>query len=93
VGRRLQRSPTGGPTQAPSIGFPAISTGIFGFPAGRCAAAMLATITQYLAGATELQLVVVILWTEGDFQAFAQEFAKYGGQPAERIRVIRKAKR
>ena len=43
-----------------------------------------------LAGATGIQLAMVVLWTEEDFRVFAQEFVKYRGQPTARLRVIRK---
>ena len=41
-----------------SITFPAISTGIFGFPKDRCATIMLSTTVAYLDGPTGLEKVV-----------------------------------
>jgi len=46
----------------PSLAFPAISTGIFGFPIDRCAQLMLATTIEYLRGKTGLEKVVFCLW-------------------------------
>lgn len=45
-----------------SISFPAISTGIFGFPKDRCATIMLSTTIAYLDGPTELEKVVFCLY-------------------------------
>ena len=44
-----------------SIGFPAISTGIFGFPIARCAEIMLSITIGYLQGETGLERVVFCL--------------------------------
>jgi O-acetyl-ADP-ribose deacetylase (regulator of RNase III) len=45
-----------------SIAFPAISTGIFGFPKDRCATIMLSTSIAYLEGPTGLKKVVFCLF-------------------------------
>jgi len=45
-----------------SIAFPAISTGIFGFPKDRCAIIMLSTSIAYLEGPTGLEKVVFCLF-------------------------------
>ncbi len=45
-----------------SIAFPAISTGIFGFPKDRCATIMLSTTIAYLEGPTGLEKVVYCLY-------------------------------
>ena len=45
-----------------SIAFPAISTGIYGFPKGRCATIMLSTTLAYLEGPTKLEKVVYCLY-------------------------------
>lgn len=45
-----------------SIAFPAISTGIFGFPIDRCAEIMLVVTIDYLKGETGLQSVVFCLF-------------------------------
>jgi O-acetyl-ADP-ribose deacetylase (regulator of RNase III) len=59
-----------------SIAFPAISTGIFGFPIGRCAEIMLRTATDYLKGTTQLQRVVFCLFGRDDFDVFAAQLKR-----------------
>ena len=53
-----------------SIAFPAISTGIFGFPKGRCATIMLSTTIAYLEGPTKLEKVVYCLYDQKAFEIF-----------------------
>lgn len=56
-----------------SLAFPAISTGIFGFPIGRCAQIMLETTIGYLQRPTELTLVVFCLFGPEAFDVFQKE--------------------
>lgn len=54
-----------------SIAFPAISTGIFGFPKDRCAQIMLDTISDYLRNdKTSLETVTLCLWSKDDLRIF-----------------------
>jgi len=53
-----------------SIAFPAISTGIFGFPKDRCATIMLSTTIAYLEGFTKLEKVVYCLYDQNTFEIF-----------------------
>lgn len=54
-----------------SISFPAISTGIFGYPIERCAEIMLKTAIEYLkAQTTTLERVVFCLYTNADYSIF-----------------------
>ena len=53
-----------------SIGFPAISTGVFGFPIERCAEIMLSVTIDYLQGETGLVRVVFCLYGEEAFGVF-----------------------
>ncbi len=56
-----------------SIAFPAISTGIFGFPKERCARIMLTAVRDHLAAtAGSLQEVVFCLWSKADLDLFAR---------------------
>jgi len=45
-----------------SVAFPAISTGVFGFPIDRCAGIMLGAVREYLQGETGLARVVFCLF-------------------------------
>lgn len=53
-----------------SIAFPAISTGIFGFPKDRCATIMLSTTVAYLEGPTGLEKVVYCLYDKKTLELF-----------------------
>jgi O-acetyl-ADP-ribose deacetylase (regulator of RNase III) len=55
-----------------SIAFPAISTGIFGFPKDRCATIMLATTIAYLEGPTKLRQVFYCLYGKETFEIFTR---------------------
>ncbi|MCG3120963.1 MAG: O-acetyl-ADP-ribose deacetylase [bacterium] len=56
--------------QLKSLAFPAISTGIFGYPVERCAQIMLATTIDYVRGKTGLAKVVFCLWGDEAYQVF-----------------------
>ncbi len=56
-----------------SIAFPAISTGIFGFPMDRCAKIMLSTTIDYLSKDTGLEKVVFCLWGKEAYSVFENE--------------------
>ena len=53
-----------------SIAFPAISTGIFGFPKDRCATIMLSTTIAYLEGPTNLEQVIYCLYDQKTYEIF-----------------------
>jgi len=55
-----------------SIGFPAISTGIFRFPIDRCAKIMLSKTIDYLQGETGIDRVVFCLYDVHSFEIFNQ---------------------
>jgi len=60
-----------------SMSFPAISTGIFGFPKDRCAEIMLGTVIDYLKkGETGLQRVVFCLHGASSFEIFSETLQK-----------------
>lgn len=59
-----------------SIAFPAISTGIFGFPIQRCAEIMLKTAIDYLKGQTNLQRVVFCLFGQESYKVFENQLNK-----------------
>jgi O-acetyl-ADP-ribose deacetylase len=56
-----------------SIAFPAISTGIFGFPKDRCATVMLTTVRQFLEQQpASLENVIFCLWSAEDLKVFQE---------------------
>ncbi len=58
-----------------SIAFPAIGTGIAGFPIGRCAEVMLDEVRAHLSGPTSLERVEFVLFDRSAFVAFERAFA------------------
>ncbi|MGE0679753.1 MAG: macro domain-containing protein [Candidatus Binatia bacterium] len=61
--------------QLTSIAFPAIGTGIAGFPLSRCAQVMLEEIRTHLNGSTSLQQVLFVLFDAPALSAFQQTLA------------------
>ena len=60
-----------------SIAFPAISTGIFGYPIDRCAAIMLETTRSFLTK-NDINLdVVFCLWTKSDYMEFEKVISAF----------------
>ena len=53
-----------------TIAFPAISTGIFGYPIDRCAKIMISTAKKYLSGETQIKEVVFCLYSKPDYKVF-----------------------
>jgi len=58
-----------------SIAFPAIGTGIAGFPLTRCAQVMLEEVRKHLAGPSSLQQVCFVLFDSAALSAFHQTLA------------------
>jgi O-acetyl-ADP-ribose deacetylase len=58
-----------------SIAFPAIGTGIAGFPSDRCAHFMLADVREHLAGPTSLERVEFVLFDAATREIFEQALA------------------
>jgi len=56
-----------------SIAFPAISTGIFGYPIDKCAKIMITTAKEYLAGETQIREVIFCLYSNPDYEVFNKE--------------------
>ncbi|MEW6201984.1 MAG: macro domain-containing protein [bacterium] len=59
-----------------SIAFPAISTGIFGFPVDRCAEIMLTAAIEYMKGKTGLEKVVFCLYDSATYETFRRTLEK-----------------
>jgi O-acetyl-ADP-ribose deacetylase len=68
-----------------SMGFPAISTGIFGFPLERCARIMLGTTVDFLRRPTGLTSVVFCLFSADALEVFQAELAGIGLQDGKEL--------
>lgn len=62
-----------------SIAFPAVSTGIFGYPMDRCAGGMLSTVIEYANGETRLERIVFCLYDQKAFDIFKNKFKELIG--------------
>ena len=60
-----------------TIAFPAISTGIFGYPIEKCAEIMIATSKEYLSGDTQIKEVIFCLYSNNDYNVFKKELNLY----------------
>src|SRR5262249_48688728 len=56
--------------QLTSIAFPAVGTGIAGFPLNRCAHVMLEEVRKHLNGQTSLQRILFVLFDEAALETF-----------------------
>ena len=59
-----------------SIAFPAIGTGIAGFPMDRCAQVMLDEVRAHLSGTTSLKRIEFVLFDRPALEIFERAFAK-----------------
>lgn len=59
-----------------SISFPAISTGIFGYPIDRCAEIMLDTTVDYIKRPTGLDKVVFCLFGQDNYKVFEEQLKR-----------------
>lgn len=62
-----------------SLAFPALGTGVGGFPLGECARIMISEVRQYSAGETGLNRIVFVLFDQLACQVFRQELDKQLG--------------
>ena len=58
--------------QLTSIAFPAISTGIFGYPVDRCAKIMLRICQDFLQNESSIEEIYFCLWDEGTYKTFLE---------------------
>lgn len=56
-----------------TISFPALSTGIFGYPIDRCAKLLISTTKKYLVGETQIKEVIFCLYSNPDYEVFRKE--------------------
>jgi O-acetyl-ADP-ribose deacetylase (regulator of RNase III) len=61
--------------QLTSMAFPAIGTGVAGFPLSRCAQVMLEEVRKHLSGPTTLERVLFVLFDAPALKAFEQTLA------------------
>jgi len=61
-----------------SLAFPAISTGIFGYPVDRCAGIMLETSHNYLKSTTNIHKVIFCLFDQKSLDIFLKTFTHIG---------------
>ena len=59
-----------------SLAFPALGTGVGGFPLDECARVMIAEVLDYSKGNTRLERVVFVLYDETAYRIFARELKK-----------------
>lgn len=59
-----------------SLAFPALGTGVGGFPLDECARVMIAEVLDYSADKTGLERVVFVLYDETAYRIFARELKK-----------------
>ncbi len=64
-----------------SIAFPAIGTGVAGFPVARCAEVMLAAIRDHLNGPTSLKRVEMVLFDRATLEEFERVLARMKDPP------------
>jgi O-acetyl-ADP-ribose deacetylase (regulator of RNase III) len=64
--------------QLKSIAFPAISTGVYGYPAREAAQVILAAIIDYLKGSTGLERVMMCLYDRRTLEVFQASLAAFG---------------
>lgn len=65
-----------------SIAFPAISTGVYGFPLGRAARIALRTMADFLAHDEILQRVLAVCYSRGDYEAYVTARRELGLEPS-----------
>lgn len=64
-----------------SIAFPAIGTGVAGFPVARCAEVMLAVMRDHLSGPSSLKRVEIVLFDRTTLEEFERVLARMKDPP------------
>jgi O-acetyl-ADP-ribose deacetylase (regulator of RNase III) len=62
--------------QAASMAFPAISTGVFGYPVDKCAQIMLKVATEFLKRSDKIKTIIFALWDEYSYNIFLSELER-----------------
>jgi serine/threonine-protein kinase len=63
-----------------SIAFPAISTGVYGYPVAEAAEVMLETALEWLLGQDRDYSILFVLWTQDDWRVFRAALAHLLGE-------------
>jgi O-acetyl-ADP-ribose deacetylase (regulator of RNase III) len=63
-----------------SIAFPAISTGVYGFPLRPAAGIAIATVSAFVQKETPLREIIFCCYSSGDYQLYAQLLARRSAQ-------------
>lgn len=66
-----------------SVGFPSISTGIFGYPVDEAAEVALSSILRVLPELKNVKLVRMVLWGEESFNAYREALKRLVGEVEE----------
>jgi len=66
-----------------SVGFPSISTGIFGYPVDEAAEVALSSILRVLPELKNVKLVRMVLWGEESFNAYRDALKRLVGEVEE----------
>ncbi|MDX1811102.1 MAG: O-acetyl-ADP-ribose deacetylase [Gammaproteobacteria bacterium] len=61
-----------------TIGFPAISCGVYGYPIDQAVSIAVQSVVEYLLNHPEIEMVYFVTFSEPMYQAYVQELAKYG---------------
>ncbi len=64
-----------------SIAFPAIGTGVAGFPMEQCAEVMLTEVLEHLKMRSSLEKITFVLYDEPALKVFEETYRKLAGQP------------
>jgi O-acetyl-ADP-ribose deacetylase (regulator of RNase III) len=64
-----------------TVAFPAISTGVYGFPRDRAAAIAVREVKKFLAGVDQVKEVVLVSFDAGTCEAYRRAIGEIGGPP------------
>jgi O-acetyl-ADP-ribose deacetylase (regulator of RNase III) len=59
-----------------SVAFPALGTGVGGFPLEQCARLMISTVLKHLRGADSVERVIFVLYGQPAYRAFTEELER-----------------
>ncbi|MFB3922120.1 MAG: macro domain-containing protein [Terriglobia bacterium] len=67
-----------------SLAFPAIGTGVAGFPMEECARVMLTEVLEHLKSRSSLETIHFVLYDDAALQVFEHTYAQLTGRPASK---------